>query len=93
MVESGEADAALWLASAPPPAGRAPRRLWRWCPPGVTFATPPEVMIAVGEPGVDYDGVLHDPDLGTLAVRRAARPSAAPSAAEALRRITAALPC
>ncbi len=92
MVESGEADAALWVAPGVPD--------WLFRVPGIALvadparvATPPAVCITVAEPGVQHDAALHDPDLGTLAWRRASRPDATPSAATVLRQIAAALPC
>jgi hypothetical protein len=47
----------------------------------------------VGRPGVDHDAVLFDPALGTLVARAAGAAGEAPSAADALGRILAALPC
>ncbi len=94
LIESGEADAALWIG-APDPVDHWPGRvpLVALAPSGAAFATPPEVEITVGTPGVDHDAILYDPDLGTLAARRASAPGTAPSAADVLRQITAALPC
>ena len=95
MVESGEADAVLWLASAAHfrPSWMRGVPAVALVPATLAFSDPQEVKITVGQPGVDHDGVLHDPDLGTLAHRRAARPSAVPPAADVLRQIMAALPC
>lgn len=94
LVESGEADCALWIsaygAKAPP---------WSRALPTIVLAgtaarlrTPPRIRIAVGAPGVDHDTVDHCAETGTLAARRAAQPGAVPTAAAALARIAAALP-
>jgi formylmethanofuran dehydrogenase subunit B len=93
LIAAGEADAVLWIDAI---AGSAPS----WNVPtvaltarGTRFASPPAVAIAVGRPGVDHDAVLFDPALGTLVAREAEAAGEAPSAAEALGRILAALPC
>lgn len=92
MVESGEADAALWVSAIdpiPPP--------WHRHVPlvalvalGTTFPIPPEVSIIVGRPGVDHDAVLFDRSLGTLAFMAASAPSGPPRTAALLARIAAA---
>ncbi|MGH7210247.1 MAG: hypothetical protein ACREF1_02140, partial [Acetobacteraceae bacterium] len=92
MIAAGEADAALWIDAI---AGSAPA--WNvpivvLAAPGTHFAAPPAVAITVGRPGVDHDAVLFDPALGSLVAREAAA-GEAPSAADALGRILAALPC
>ncbi len=93
MIAASEADAALWIDAI---AGSAPS--WNvpivaLTTPGTRFAAPPAVAITVGRPGVDHDAVLFDPALGTLVAREAAGAGDAPSAADALGRILAALPC
>jgi len=91
LVESGEADAVLWLctgdACAPPWASHLP--VVAICPAGAAFATPPEVAFAVGRPGLDHDGVLHDTALGGLVHRAASAPSDAPRASDVIARIAA----
>jgi len=90
MVDSGEADMAVWIsafAPQPPP--------WRRVVPmvalvasGTKFRSPPEVEIGVGRPGVDHASITFDPALGALACRQPIqeRPSL-PSVAEILHRI------
>jgi formylmethanofuran dehydrogenase subunit B len=94
LVESGEADVAVWIASLTPlvPPWRRTLPMIALVAPDTRFATPPAVTISVGRPGVDHDAVLYDPSLGTLAASQATAPSPAPSVAEVLRRIAAALP-
>jgi formylmethanofuran dehydrogenase subunit B len=56
LLESGEADALLWidaLGRRVPPAGIPTIALSR---PGATFVTPPAVLIPVGTPGLDHPG-------------------------------------
>lgn len=95
MIDSGEADMAVWIsafAPEPPP--------WRRAVPtvaivasGTKFRSPPEVEIGIGRPGVDHPSVVFDFALGALACKQVpATPSAsAPSVAEILRRIDGAL--
>ncbi len=94
MVESGEADAAVWVQAiepAPPPwKNRVP--LVAVTAPGVRFAEPPEVAITVGRPGVDHDAVLFSADAGVLVAVRAEAPRGeVPSVASVLDDILAAL--
>lgn len=90
MIESGEADAALWIG-CPDWSRGVP--LVALAPAGALFAAHPEVEVTVGTPGIDHDAILYDPDLGTLAARRATAPSTTPPASDVLRQIAAALPC
>ncbi len=91
LVESGEADAALWLCTGDAPlpgwAGRLP--LVALCPAGVVFASPPEVAFVVGRAGVDHDGVVHDGSLGGLVQHAASAPSDAWRASDVIARIAA----
>ena len=93
MVESGEADAALWIsaASAEAPAWRRQVPLVALVAEGTAFAAPPEVCINVGAPGVDHDAVLFDAHLQTLAARPATAPRPLPRVADIVGRIGAAL--
>ncbi len=93
MVESGEADAAVWVQAmepGPPPwTRRVP--LVAVTAPGARFAKPPEVAITVGRPGVDHDAVLFSAEAGTLVAVRAEAPRDVPTVARVLDGITAAL--
>ena len=91
LVESGEADAALWIdafgSTAPP---------WRRPVPTVALtAAPlpaaPDIAIGVGRPGVDHDAALYSAATAGLAAVRAQAASAAPTVADILARITAAI--
>ena len=83
LVDSGEADAALWISAysgeAPPwskgdvplitlaPAGKEPGR---------------GLYIEVGQPGVTHDCVEFAQEIGSFALRKATTPSSAPSVAQ-----------
>ena len=89
MVESGEADAALWISAY---GDAAPR--WRRQVPFVAIATsdtrfayPPKVRIDVGTPGIDHDAVVYVQNLGTLAAIDAQSASDAPQVAAVVRLI------
>jgi formylmethanofuran dehydrogenase subunit B len=89
LVDSGEADAALWISAyngeAPPwskgdvplitlaPAGKEPGR---------------GLYIEVGQPGVTHDCVEFAQEIGSFALRKATTPSAAPSVAQIIDAIT-----
>jgi formylmethanofuran dehydrogenase subunit B len=95
MVESGEADVAVWISSLtprPPPTWRRNLPIIALVAPDTQFASPAAVTIWVGCPGVDHDAVLYDPNLGALAAKQATAPSPAPTVADVLRRIAAAIP-
>jgi formylmethanofuran dehydrogenase subunit B len=93
LVESGEADALVWISAfgQPPP---------QWAGAVATIVVRerslPEngsaaVALPVGRPGRDHDGVLYDGRTGTLAEVAAERPSNAFSVAAVLTRIAARL--
>jgi formylmethanofuran dehydrogenase subunit B len=92
LVESGEADCAVWISAygdAAPP--------WRRAVPTIALTgaegrTPARVRIAVGAPGVDHDAVQHLAATGTLAPAPATKPSDALTVAQAIARIAVALP-
>ena len=92
LVESGEADCALWISAyrdAAPP--------WRRAVPmialtGADARPPARVHIAVGCPGIDHDAVQHLAATGTLAPAAATKPSDALSVAQAIARIAVVLP-
>lgn len=92
QVASGEADAALWIASVP-----APRPDWLGKVPSVALvgeANPDaaEVVIAVGVPGRDVGGVLWNETRGALtywpAQNGGSAPADRPSAASVLAMLT-----
>jgi formylmethanofuran dehydrogenase subunit B len=94
LVESGEADAVLWVsagAEAPPWVRVVPTVALTAA--GTQFAATPEIAITVGRPGIDHDAVLFDAALGALAARTATAPSSALRVADVLARMTAKLPC
>ena len=91
LVESGEADAVLWLCTgdAPAPAWASDLPVVAICAAGAAFATPPQVAFTVGRPGIDHDGVTYDIALGGLVHHAASAPSVAPRASDILARIAA----
>jgi formylmethanofuran dehydrogenase subunit B len=94
LVDSGEADCALWIAAtgAVKPAWNrdVPLIVLAQSPDG--FRRPPEVAIAVGQPGIDHDSVEHLAATGTLAGVSARQPTSAITVADTVGRIAAALP-
>ncbi len=62
LINSGECDAAIWLAAFRPVAPQ-----WTGTPllialtgPGIAFGRPPEVHFSIGKPGVDHSGEYYD---------------------------------
>ena len=93
MVQSGEADAAVWVQAmepGPPPWGNQVP-LIAVTAPGARFETPPEVVLTVGRPGVDHDAVLYDAEVGALVAVQARAPSNISPAAAALGTLAARL--
>jgi formylmethanofuran dehydrogenase subunit B len=93
LIESGEADCALWIS-----AYRAAGPDWKRNSPTIAFTGAeakfrrvPRVHIAVGTPGIDHDACEHFAPTGTLVRRRAAHPSQAISVAQAIDQIASAL--
>jgi formylmethanofuran dehydrogenase subunit B len=92
VIEAGEADAALWISAFRP---EAPA--WTKPVPTVALMAPggspgsAAVLIEVGVPGRDHDGVLASPRSGALAHVAAAERSNLPAVAEVLERIEARL--
>jgi formylmethanofuran dehydrogenase subunit B len=93
LVESGEADCALWIS-----AYRAAAPEWDDDVPIVAltgaeakFRRPPRVHIAVGKPGVDHDAVEQFAATGTLARTEAKHKSDAIPVADAVHAIASAL--
>jgi formylmethanofuran dehydrogenase subunit B len=94
LVDSGESDCAVWISAyrpATPDWARAVPMI-ALTSPQTGFSQPPRVLIAVGRPGVDHDGVEQSAESGALASVAATRKSTALSVAQAILRITAALP-
>jgi formylmethanofuran dehydrogenase subunit B len=94
LVESGEADGALWIS-----AYRAATPQWRRQMPmvaltaeGASFRYAPRVHIDVGRPGADHDAVEHCSATGTLIAVTASQRSGRLSVADAIAQIAAALP-
>jgi formylmethanofuran dehydrogenase subunit B len=94
LIESGEADALLWistLGSTAAPIGRPDLPLILLAPPGVETPAPPAVFLPVGRPGIDHAGQIFRAD-GIVALPLAAlRPSPLQSAGETLRAIAEAM--
>lgn len=94
LVESGEADCALWISAYSPVAPP-----WKREVPIVAladgldcFEQPPAVAISVGRPGSDHDSVEYLAATGTLASVAARARTNAISVADAINGIGAALP-
>ncbi len=89
LVESGEADAALWISAYAPetPAWKRPVPLVALVPAEASFAQPPAVRIDVGCPGVDHDGADFSREAAAIVARKASHPSNKASAAAVLGRI------
>ena len=93
LVESGEADAVVWISAfgEPPPA-------WLEGVPSVVLSDMPHapatnrIALPVGRPGIDHDAVLYDHRIGTLVEVRASAPRQTVTAAEALDRLAERLP-
>lgn len=83
MIESGEADAALWISAhgseAPPWKKNIP--LVALASPQTVFAREPQVRIEIGCPGIDHDGVEFARETGSIVGRLASQPSQTPSVA------------
>ncbi len=81
MIESGEADAALWIsaycAEAPPWKKNIP--LVVLASPQTPFAQEPQVCIEIGCPGMDHDAAEFAPETGSIVSRKASHPSQASS--------------
>jgi formylmethanofuran dehydrogenase subunit B len=93
LVESGEADCALWISAygAEAPRWRKPIPLIALTTAAAEFSRPPTVRIAVGRPGVDHDSVDYCPAMGTLVSKAASHPSQTPSVAEVIGKLVVAL--
>jgi formylmethanofuran dehydrogenase subunit B len=90
LVDSGEADAALWISAfdgEAPSWSRSDIPLVTLAPAGA--APSRGLYIEVGRPGGAHDAVLMAQETGGLTLRRAAAPSDAPSVAEVIDAIMA----
>jgi formylmethanofuran dehydrogenase subunit B len=84
LVESGEADAALWISaySEATPQWKKKIPLVALAPKEARFSKEPQVRIDVGRPGVDHDGADFSREVGAIVAREASKPSDRPSAAQ-----------
>jgi formylmethanofuran dehydrogenase subunit B len=92
LVESGEADAALWISAydgEAPPWSRADIPLVTLAPAKAKASAKRGVFIEVGRPGEDYDCVEFAQETSSLVLRSAKSPSSLPSVAEAIAAISA----
>jgi formylmethanofuran dehydrogenase subunit B len=93
LIDSGESDCVLWISSYRPakPDWKGDVPMIALSPPDADFRRPPRVLIPVGQPGVDHDGIERVPARGALVAVAASRQSPALSVAQAIVRITSAL--
>ena len=93
LVESGEADCALWISAYgdEAPRWRKPVPLIALTAAAAEFSRPSTVRIAVGRPGVDHDSVDYCAAMGTLVSKAASHPSQTPSVAAVIGRLVVAL--
>lgn len=90
LVDSGEADAALWISAfdgEAPPWKRSDIPLITLAPAGA--APSHGLYIEVGQPGVTHDAVLMAQETGSLALRTATAPTTAPTVVAVIDAITA----
>lgn len=100
LVESGEADAALWISAydgEPPPWSRDDIPLVTLAPPSAQGLAKRGLFIPVGRPGEHYDAVEFAQETSSLVLRQASAPAELPSVAEAIAAISSRfsedLPC
>ncbi|MCI0466946.1 MAG: tungsten formylmethanofuran dehydrogenase [Beijerinckiaceae bacterium] len=93
MIESGEADAALWISAYGAEAPRWKRNIpvAALVSPQTVFAREPNVYIEIGCPGLDHDAAEFGRETNSIIARPASRPSKAVSAAEVIGQIAAQL--
>ncbi len=89
MVDSGEADVAVWISAYGNEAPRWKRQIpyVAITTPETRFAYPPMVRIDVGTPGIDHDAVEYAQNLSTLAATDAQSASDALQVASVIRLI------
>lgn len=100
LVDSGEADAALWISAydgEPPPWERDDIPLVTLGPASAQAQAKRGLFIAVGRPGESYDAVEFAQETSSLVLRQASAPAQLPSVAQAIAAISAQfsedLPC
>jgi formylmethanofuran dehydrogenase subunit B len=93
LVESGEADAAVWISSygAETPPWQKQIPLIALTVPGTRFPAEPHIRFDVGTPGIDYDTTQYMPEASTLVAVEATQRSDASSVAMILELIDAEL--
>jgi formylmethanofuran dehydrogenase subunit B len=81
MIESGEADAALWISAygREVPQWKKNIPLVALTSPQTAFAQEPQVCIAIGCPGIDHDTAEFARETGSIVSRKASHPSQASS--------------
>jgi formylmethanofuran dehydrogenase subunit B len=91
MIESGEADAALWISAYHPEAPHWKRNVpvVALVAPQTAFAREPSVYVEVGCPGLDHDAAEFDRETSSIVARTALRPSQAPSVEAVVSHISA----
>jgi formylmethanofuran dehydrogenase subunit B len=90
LVESGEADAALWISAydgEPAPWSDGATPTITLAPPGATVKR--GLHIAVGRPGEAHDSAEFAQEVSSFVLRRATAPSSLPSVAQAIEAINA----
>lgn len=89
MIESGEADAALWVSAyndeRPPWTKNVP--LIALAAAQTVFTREPRVYVEIGRPGIDHDAAEFDRESSSIVARKAAHPSQAPSVASVIGQI------
>ena len=81
MIESGEADAALWISAycVEAPQWKKNIPLVALASPQTAFAQEPQVCIEIGYPGIDHDAAEFARETGSIVSRKASHPSQASS--------------
>jgi formylmethanofuran dehydrogenase subunit B len=81
MIESGEADAALWISAygVEAPQWKKNIPLVALASPQTDFAQEPQVCIEIGCPGIDHDAAEFARETGSIISRKASHPSQASS--------------
>jgi formylmethanofuran dehydrogenase subunit B len=81
MIESGEADAALWISAygVEAPQWKKNIPLVALASPQTDFAQEPHVCIEIGCPGIDHDAAEFARETGSIISRKASHPSQASS--------------
>jgi formylmethanofuran dehydrogenase subunit B len=86
LVDTGEADAALWISAygATAPGWRRKVPFVALAAPGTSFPYPPKVQIEVGAPGQDHDSIEWTREIATFAATPAKAASDAPRVADVI---------